>query len=365
MVSHIIMYEIFHLTIALNYPYIGLGNPGKIRGTHVKTILSAAAISLALAGSALAQSKELVVGAFGGAYTDAMKKNIASFEKENDVKVTFVPASGADGLAKAMAKELDVVHADLAWAYRGEAQGAFEKLDPAIVTNLSSLYAKARFSEYGVITNFGQYGIAYNPKDVSPAPTSWLDLWKDQYSGAVTTAGFDAANIELLVLMAKLNGGSEDNIDPGFKKMAELGKHINVFYSQHPQLLDLFRTGEVVMARWLRGRVDWANKQGVSLKFAVPSEGAIGLVSTVHVVKGRPNTALAMEFVNHLLTAGSQKTYATDLGYTPARADLDLTGVDVPYGDDVVNSLLISDWKKIVPKMDAWKERWEKEVVAR
>ena len=335
------------------------------RGLKMKRFLAAAVISLAATVSAYAQTKELVVGAFGGAYTDALKKNIASFEKENNVKVTFIPASGADGLAKAMAKEVDVVHADMAWAYRGEAQGAFEKLDPKIVTNLDKLYAKARFSEYGVITNFGQYGIAYNPKGVTPAPTSWLDLWDPKYDGAVTTAGFDAANIELLVLMAKLNGGSEDNIGPGFAKMATLGKHITVFYSQHAQLLDLFRNDEVVMARWLRGRVDWANKQGVVLQFAVPKEGAIGLVSTVHVVKGRPNTELAMKFVNHLLSEESQKTYATDLGYTPARAGLDLKGVDVPYGEAVVDSLLISDWKKIVPQMDTWKERWEKEVVAR
>jgi len=173
-----------------------------------------------------------------------------------------------------------------------------------------------------------------------------------------------ATNIELMVLMAKLAGGDEDNIDPGFAKMAELGKHINVFYSHHPQLLDLFRSGEVVMARWLRGRVDWANKQGVEIKFAVPKEGAIGLYSTIHVINARPNTHLAMKFVNHLLSAENQTGYATELGYTPARADLDLSSVDVPYGEDVVNSLLVADWGKIVPKIDAWKERWEKEVVA-
>jgi putative spermidine/putrescine transport system substrate-binding protein len=331
----------------------------------MRGMFAALALSLAATMPGQAQTQELVVAAFGGAYTDALKKNIATFERENKVKVTFVPASGADGLAKAMAKEVDIIHADMAWAFRGEAQGAFEKLDPTIVTNLGALYPKARFSEYGVITNFGEYGIAYNPTEVTPAPTSWLDLWNPKYSGAVTTAGFDAANIELLVLMAKLNGGNEDNIDPGFAKMAELGKHITVFYNQHAQLLDLFRNQEVVMARWLRGRVDWANKQGLALKFAVPKEGAIALVSTVHVVKGRPNKDLAMRFVNHLLGEASQKSYATDLGYTPARAGLDLGGIAVPYGEDVISSLLIADWKKVIPRMDAWKERWEKQVVAR
>jgi putative spermidine/putrescine transport system substrate-binding protein len=193
----------------------------------MRTPFVALAISLATTVSTFAQPKELVVAAFGGAYTDTLKKHIAAFEQENGVTVTFVPASGADGLAKAMAKEVDVIHADMAWAYRGEAQGAFEKLDGGIVTNLSELYPKARFSDYGAITNFGQYGIAYNPAEVDPAPASWLDLWDDKYTGAVTTAGFDAANIELLVLMAKLNGGSEDNIDPGFAKLVEFGKAYN------------------------------------------------------------------------------------------------------------------------------------------
>jgi len=55
----------------------------------------------AVATNATAQTKELVVAAFGGAYTDALKKNLAAFEKANNAKVIFVPASGADGLAKA------------------------------------------------------------------------------------------------------------------------------------------------------------------------------------------------------------------------------------------------------------------------
>jgi putative spermidine/putrescine transport system substrate-binding protein len=330
----------------------------------MKKYLLAIALCMATATSAIGQTTELVVAAFGGAYTDALKKNISTFQQENNARVAFVPASGADGLAKAMAREVDVIHADLAWAYRGEAQGAFEKLNPSIVTNLSTLYPKARFHEYGVITNFGQYGIAYNPKLVVPVPASWYDLLKPAFKGRVTTAGFDAANIELLVLMAKLNGGSEDNIDPGFKKMTELGRNISVFYSQHPQLLDLFRSEEVVMARWLRGRVDWANKQGVNIKFAVPREGALALVSTVHVVKNRPNTTLAMKFVNHLLSTTSQIDYAKELGYTPSRAGLDIKSqnIDVPYGQDVIDTLVMADWRKVTPKMDAWKERWEKEV---
>lgn len=321
------------------------------------------ALLLAMAATAvLAQPKELVVAAFGGAYTDAIKKHVAEFERANDAKVRFIPASGADALAKAKAGDVDVIHADLAWAFRGESQGLFERLDPKVVTNLEKTFARAKFSPFGVITNFGQYGIAYNPKLVPTPPASWTELLLPKYKGRVTTAGFDAANMELLVLFAKLNGGNEDNIEPGFVKMIEFSKNINVFYSQHPQLFDLFRSEEVVMARWLRGRVQWANSKGLNLKFAVPKEGAIALASTVHVIKGRKNTDLALKFVNHILGKESQATYAKDLGYTPARSDLDLAGVDVPYGADVVNALVIADWSKVTPKIEAWKERWDRQI---
>jgi putative spermidine/putrescine transport system substrate-binding protein len=333
-------------------------------GDVMKQRLFALVALAVFALSAHAQPKELVVAAYGGAYTDALRKNIATFEAANNVKVRFIPASGADGIGKAKAREVDVIHADLAWASRGEAQGLFEKLDPALVPNLAAVFPRARISEYGVATNFGQYGIAYNPAAVPTAPTSWNDLLRPEFKGRVTTAGFDDANVELMVLFAKLNGGSEDQIDTGFKKMAELGSNVTVFYNQHPQLLELFRANEVVMARWLRGRVDWARQKGVELKFVVPKEGAIALVSTVHVVKGRPNTELAMKFVNHLLGKASQLQYPKDLGYTPARADLDPKDIPdtVPYSAEMVNALQMADWKKITPKLDAWRARWSKEV---
>ena len=331
----------------------------------MKKYLMGLVLSAIAATGAMAQPKELVVAAFGGAYTDALKKHMGAFEAANNVKVRFLPASGAEAISKARGKEVDVIHADFAWAFRGEAQGLFEKLDPAVIPNLATVYPRARFSDYGVVTNFGEYGIAYNKKLVTKPPTSWSDMLDPQYKGRVSTAGFDAANAEMLVMFAKANGGSEDNIDPGFKKMAEMSKNITVFYSQHPQLLDLFRSGEVVMARWLRGRVKWANEKDVTdVQFAVPKEGAIALASTVHVVKGRQNTQLAMKFINYLLSKECQVEYARDLGYTPSRSDLDLKAqnINVPYGNEMINSLIIGDWRKITPKLDSWKERWDKEI---
>lgn len=320
---------------------------------------------LSLSAAACAQTKELVVCAFGGAYTNAIKAGVAEFEQAHGVRVRFVPGSGADALAKARARQVDVVHADMAWAWRGQSQGLFEELLPGQIPNLQTTFARARLSNFGVITNFAQYGIAYNPKLLKTAPTSWQALLDPAFKGHVSTAGFDAANVELLVLFARQNGGSEDQLEPGFKLLEKLGNNVAVFYSQHPQLLDLFRSQDVWLARWLRGRVAWANQEGVDLRFAVPREGAIGLASTVHVVKGSRNKDLAMAFINHLLEKKSQIRYALDLGYTPARADLDPRdlGANLPYGEAEVNSLLIADWSRLAPRIEQIKETWEKRVV--
>lgn len=321
---------------------------------------------LAIVAPAAAQT-ELVVAVYGGAYTEALQRSaaVADFEKANDAKITWVPASGADGLAKAMAGEVDVIHADLLWAARGELQNAFVKLDPNLIPNLAELHPKARFSEYGVATNFGDYGIVYNTEAVKTPPTSWLDLGNPEFQDQVNIATFDAANAELLILLAELNGGGIDKIDPGFTKAAELARNSGVLTRDNAQILDLLRNEDVVMTRWIRGRVAWAHSQGVSnVAFAAPKEGTLGLVSTVHVVAKRPHPELAMKFINALLSKENQRIYAEKLGYTPARTDVDLNGIDVPSGIEFINSLRLSDWNRVAPKMDEWGERWEKEVVA-
>ena len=55
---------------------------------NIRTLAVAAALLLG-AAPALAQT-ELVVAAYGGAYTEALQQSsaVAEFEKENDVKIT-------------------------------------------------------------------------------------------------------------------------------------------------------------------------------------------------------------------------------------------------------------------------------------
>lgn len=320
---------------------------------------------LAMTAPASAQT-ELIVSGFGGAYDEAVAASVKSFEEANNVKVTVIPAAGADNLARVRNKEIDIMISDPVFALRLEAEDAFEKLDPAIVTNLQYLYPQAVYSDYTVSANFGAYVIAYAPDKIS-APTSWYDLAKPEFEGKVALRGFRPENIDLIVLFAKAAGGDERNPDAGFAEMAKIAKNVNVWVTTHAEMLQLYRNGEVDLGTWTDARIGWAkNEEKVNVAAAVPKEGFFPLSSTMSIVKGRPNPELAQKLVNHLLSVESGVNMATRLGYFPTNSQVELPAdiqARLVINKDNIKDLKTADWKYIVTVYDQWSSRWEKEIV--
>ncbi|NKX17048.1 hypothetical protein HGG75_22640 [Ochrobactrum pseudogrignonense] len=62
--------------------------------------------------------------------------------------------------------------------------------------------------------------ILYNPKQVSPAPTSYADLWDPKYAGRVGVIDLQyQTTIESAAMIA---GGSASDYEPGKAKLLEL-----------------------------------------------------------------------------------------------------------------------------------------------
>jgi len=309
----------------------------------------------------------LYVASYAGQYEETLKKNVHDFEQENNCTVIFVPISAMDAVIKVRAGErLDVVHLDPIWSFRGEAEGLFARLDDTIVSNMKELYPIAILSEITIAPNIGAYGIAYNPKFISPAPDSWNIFLDQKYTGRIGMRSFMADSIELLVMMAKINGGNEDNIDPGFEKMSEVGKNIHTWWKKHPECQELFQRQEIYLSLWTDGRTAGAKSQGTNVEFALPKEGSFPLVSTVNVIEKSPVKKLAMKYVNFLLSVQSGEIMADQMGYFPTNKNVKLTRetqAKIAYTPENAYDVKIADWKKILPKMDEWSERWEREII--
>jgi putative spermidine/putrescine transport system substrate-binding protein len=321
---------------------------------------------LLLAGPAGSQApKQLIVTSFGGAYDEVLKAGAKAFEDKYGARVVIVPSSGADNLVKARNREVDVIHSDPIFSLRSEGEGLFEKLDERFIPNLSKLHPVARYSDYTVAVNMGAYVIAYNPTYVVK-PTSWLDLANPKYKDVVGLRAFRPENIDLIVLFAKMAGGSERNPDAGFAKMREIAANVHTWVATHAQMLQLFKSREIWLSIWSDGRINWAQGEGANVKAAIPKEGVFALVTTVNVVKGRPNTELAQRYVNYHLEPASGIAMARALGYSPTNRDVKLPQDlqdKLILNSQTFGQVRVADWRYIVSVYDQWNERWQKEIV--
>src|SRR5581483_220259 len=107
---------------------------------------------------------------------------------------------------------------------RGDADDMWVPMDPARIPALARINPSLRRPGnrgigYGIIN----VGIMYNKNLVKEPPTSWTALWDPRWRGKVT---FFDNNFMPLVLAARLDGGSERDIEPGLRGWAEHARNV-------------------------------------------------------------------------------------------------------------------------------------------
>ena len=291
-----------------------------------------AAAALVFASSwALAQAQSsditLKVSSPGGPPTDIRKKYTASlFTLRTGIKVQFIDGNNPDHLAKLIASKgrtppYDVVMFDRSSQGDAIRQGVLQKLDPKLVPNLKDIYPQALRSDgYGPVYHTLQRGIIFNAAKFKeagiPEPTSWLDLWDPRLAGKVTVPHLTQANGPgFLIQINRVVGGTEANVEPGIRKIAELKVHS--YYTSTVQTEALVSSGEVWAANIPSGRAWGLIDKGLPVKFVVPKEGSVGNLSTVDVVANTPYPKEAQAFVNAVLDPLSQLGTAFELSYGP------------------------------------------------
>src|SRR5260370_7286454 len=88
--------------------------------------------------------------------------------------------------------------------------------------------------------------ITYNTNLVKTPPTSWADLWKPSFKGKLAIPDISGTSgQQFLMAAARLNGGSVENIDPGFEAIKKLKPNIQMMYTQPDQIIPLFEPADI------------------------------------------------------------------------------------------------------------------------
>ena len=338
----------------------------------IRTLVLAGVLALASVG-AQAQTTLYVAG-YGGSFEQTIRKEIMpAFTKKFGGAVEYIAGNSTDTVAKLQAQrgnqQIDVAIVDDGPMYQAIALGFCAPIvglpDADIVK--SARYKDDKAVGMGLVATGLMYNTKYFAENKWPAPTSWNDLKDPKYKKLLVIPPLNNTyGLHALLMMARLNGGGEKNIDPGFKVVEnDIAPSVLVFEPSPGKMTELFESGQAVIAVWGSGRVASFAETGFPVDFVYPKEGALALLASVCPV-AKPNASpLAQEFVKMLLEPQFQEIFAKEYGYGPVnrRAQVSPTGAArmAPLGKRA-EDLIVVDWDTINQNRAEWDKRWNREV---
>jgi len=334
-------------------------------------VLCLVGMLLATAGGvAQAQTVELVVTSYGGAYDEVFKRYIVEpFERANPgVRVVLAPyATVTNLLAQRNNPVLDVVQLDDFDIIDAADQGLLEVLRRENISHWDDLYEQAflRGSDgriYGLTNVFGAWGIAYNTQRV-PRPTTWRVFWETAYRNRVA---FMDNWIPDMLMAARAFGGDERNMEPAWQAIADIAPWVKQFYPSFSAPQPLLESEEAWLASWFDGRTYALQARGVPVDFVVPQEGGILIRGGLGVVKGSRNRELAEKLIDFAMSVEAQRAFAEEFFYGPTNRTVTLDtelAEKVVYGEADLEQLLVPDWPYVLQQRAVWTDRWTRATI--
>lgn len=344
----------------------------------MKTLITRliAGCSLALAAAAaFPQEKVLYVAGPGGSVEKALRDTVfPSFAKKTGMRVQYVAGNSTDILAKLQAQagkqQIDVAMIDDGPMAQAVSLGFCRDLDIGDVKR--DLYKVALFPDgksvaYGLLGSGFVYNTEAFKKNGWAAPTSLADLSDPKFANKIVIPPLNNTyGVLTLVQVSKANGGSESNIDPGFRVFTnKIAPNVLAFEPSPGKMTELLQSGQAVLAVWGSSRAKALADTGFPAGFVYPKEGGAVIATGICPVNGGASKPEAQAFIRYLLQPDMQVEMAKASGLAPVNRNAKLppeAQVGMPYGEDQVNKLVTVDWSTINKNRGVWNQRWTREV---
>jgi putative spermidine/putrescine transport system substrate-binding protein len=339
----------------------------------VTLVLLLVASGLGLSALRAASAPEIVMSSYGGQLDEPFRWFLADpFERRTGARVTLVPSLSLEVLAKIKASPdtppFDVIVLDEGPHLQAAADGVVQRIDEKVVPNLTQVYpAYQRVTHgFGVPQAYSVVGLAYNTKKVKTPPTSWRDLFKTEFKGQVGVVNLNSSlGVAFLVMLAQLNGGGEDNIEPGFAAFKDLMGSVSAVAPRPGALAALFERDEVAIGPLWNNTILTLREKGLPVDWVVPKEGAIVVMSVMNVVTNTKQPQLAAQFTNDAISKDYQLRAAVPpYFFGPTNSSVNLPAAlrrYLPTRPEEVARLLSLDWTMINRNRQAWTDRFNRE----
>ena len=321
----------------------------------------------------MGQQRTLIVAGYGGSFEQTMRKEVfPGFEAKHGVKIEYVAGNSTDTIAKLQAQkgkqQIDVAILDDGPMYQAIQLGFCGKIADLPATDL---FDAARFmNDQAVAIGIVATGLMYNTRYFADkgwtAPTSWNDLKDPKFKKLIVIPPINNTyGLYTLMMFARLNGGGEKGIEPGFQVMKEtVNANVLVYEPSPGKMTELFQSGQAVLAVWGSGRVQSFANTGFPVDFVYPKEGAVTLLASACPIEKPQASTLASLFIKALLEPSLQLVLLRDYGYGPVNKRVVVPpglGTMAPLAERA-QTLINPDWDAINANREEWTKRWNREV---
>jgi len=306
---------------------------------------------------------------------------IRAFEQSHKCKITASYMGSSDELVAKLrggsASNYDVISPSSDVATMIASAGLAAPLDLSKVPSYLQLSERLREmplvrvngNVYGVPFTWGPNPLLYDTKGFPTPPESWTVLWSPDLKNKISVwdelstiymaaevLGYDKPDPNHLYNL------SDEELNNVKKKLIELKPNIRKMWSTGGELTNLFENHEVVAAMGWPLMTNQLRKANFPIGETIPKENTTGWIDHLMITSASEHKDLAIEFLEYMIEAKTQKAVADATGYDPAnpqaaqfmtedqRKSLHLDNVDLYI-------TRIYFWQQ-VPRRDKYNEIW-------
>lgn len=319
-----------------------------------------------------AQARKLVFATFTGSFEEAHRDVLLpAFKKASGQSMLLDPMLSVDQIAKVTAARnnppIDLMLHDPGPALTAIGQDLVEPFPVASSAHYNDLIPEAQDGS-GPSIFFQVVGLTYNPEKIKTPPTSWKDLWNPAYKNRVGITNLNSTlGTGFLVEVARMYGGNESNVEPGFDALKKLRPNLAAVAANPGALATLFAQGEIDISPGNFNQIQLLKARGVPVEFVIPKEGAIAFKTSIHIVKNSPNKELAAKLIDTALSPEVQaKLMQAPYLVIPTNAKVVMEGAIakelVKSTEEMKQKFIFQDWKKINEQRAQWVDRFNREI---
>ena len=199
-------------------------------------------------------------------------------------------------------------------------------------------------------------------------PTSWLDFADPKYKDKVVFQSASSSTFGLhgFLMINRLEGGSEKNVEPGFTKwQSTVGRNVIEYIPNSAKISEMVQTGQAGLFPLTPTAVGDLQAKGIPVAYVNPKEGPVLLLVDECVVANNPDPALAQKLAQFMISASAQSKAASAGRQIPTNRQAtmpDTMQKQLGNLDDLVKKVNVVDWDVINANRPQWDARWNRQV---